>query len=149
VPNPAYATVAPIDAAEYAQRIDKLFARYPMESHLASLNLLESHDTARLLTTASEDKASLVLSTLLTMTFPGAPCVYYGSEVGVAGSFDPDCRRAFPWNETERDMDCCKPIGNSQLSVMRIQRCGPPDTVRCRPTAISMSSSGLTTPNVC
>lgn len=41
---------------------------------------------------------------LLTMTFPGAPCDY-GSEVGVAGSFDPDCRRAFPWNETEWDMD--------------------------------------------
>jgi cyclomaltodextrinase len=105
VPNPAYATLAPIDAAEYAQRIDRLFARYPMESHLSNLNILESHDTARLLTTASGDTASLVLSTLLTMTFPGAPCVYYGSELGVAGSFDPDCRRAFPWDENDWEMD--------------------------------------------
>lgn len=117
VPNPAYAEVAPIDAAEYAQRIDKLLARYPMESHLANLNLLESHDTARLLTTASEDKASLVLSTLLTMTFPGAPCVYYGSEVGVAGSFDPDCRRAFPWNEAEWDMDLLQ--AHRELTALR------------------------------
>jgi glycosidase len=54
VPNPAYFGVAPINAAEYAERIDKLFARYPMESHLANLNLLESHDTARLLATASD-----------------------------------------------------------------------------------------------
>ena len=53
VPNPSYATVAPIDASTYAERIDTLFDRYPMETHLANLNLLESHDTARFLTTAS------------------------------------------------------------------------------------------------
>jgi glycosidase len=100
VPNPAYADLGPIDAVEYANRVDTLFGRYPMESHLANLNLLESHDTARLLTTASNDVASVILSTLLTMTFPGAPCIYYGTEVGVAGSFDPDCRRSFPWDET-------------------------------------------------
>ncbi len=105
VPNPAYADVGPIDADEYTSRIDALFARYPMETHLANLNLLESHDTARLLTTASNDRSSVVLSTLLTMTFPGAPCVYYGSEVGVAGSLDPECRRAFPWNQEEWDQE--------------------------------------------
>ncbi len=105
VPNPAYADVAPIDAATYAERIDTLFARYPMATHLANLNLLESHDTARYLTTASEDNASLILATLLTMTFPGAPCVYYGSEVGLTGSLDPECRRAFPWDESDWDME--------------------------------------------
>ena len=105
VPNPVYADVGPIDAAEYASRVDALFARYPMASHLANLNLLESHDTARLRTTASGDRASLILSTLLTMTFPGAPCVYYGSEVGVSGSLDPECRRAFPWDESDWDTD--------------------------------------------
>ncbi len=105
VPNPAYSTVAPINAATYADRIDKLFARYPIETHLANLNLLESHDTARFITTASDDKASLILATLLTTTFPGAPCVYYGSEVGVSGSLDPQCRRAFPWDESEWDVE--------------------------------------------
>ncbi|MDJ0953876.1 MAG: glycoside hydrolase family 13 protein [Acidimicrobiia bacterium] len=105
VPNPAYASVAPIDATTYAERIDTLFARYPMATHLANLNLLESHDTARFLTTASEDNASLILATLLTMTFPGAPCVYYGSEVGLTGSLDPECRRAFPWDESDWDME--------------------------------------------
>jgi len=105
VPNPAYADVAPIDAPTYAERIETLFARYPMETHLANLNLLESHDTARFITTASDDTASLILATLLTMTFPGAPCVYYGSEVGLTGSLDPQCRRAFPWDESKWDME--------------------------------------------
>jgi glycosidase len=37
-------------------------------------------------------------------TFPGAPCIYYGNEVGLSGAMDPDCRRVFPepseWNQT-------------------------------------------------
>lgn len=104
VPNPIYRDLTEIDAAHYAARIETLLARYPEATHLANLNLLESHDTARLLTTASHDTASVLLATLLTMTFPGAPCVYYGSEVGLAGSFDPECRRAFPWDESQWDL---------------------------------------------
>ncbi|MCV5736654.1 maltodextrin glucosidase, partial [Escherichia coli] len=34
----------------------------------------------------------------LLMTYVGAPCIYYGSEVGLEGSFDPDNRRCFPWH---------------------------------------------------
>ena len=34
-----------------------------------------------------------------TMTLPGAPCIYYGDEVGMEGRHDPDCRRSFPWDE--------------------------------------------------
>jgi glycosidase len=33
------------------------------------------------------------------MTFPGVPSIYYGDEVGMEGGKDPDCRRAFPWDE--------------------------------------------------
>jgi glycosidase len=30
---------------------------------------------------------------------PGAPCIYYGDEIGMEGGKDPDCRRTFPWDE--------------------------------------------------
>jgi maltooligosyltrehalose synthase len=33
------------------------------------------------------------------MTFPGVPSIFYGDEVGVEGGKDPDCRRAFHWDE--------------------------------------------------
>jgi neopullulanase len=45
------------------------------------------------------DVRRMRLATLFQMTFPGAPSVYYGDEIGMEGGRDPDCRRAFPWNE--------------------------------------------------
>lgn len=95
--NPAY-TVAPAsDAAGYRDRMEHLLAAYPTEAALVNLNLLDSHDTARILSLSSGDDRSVLLSLVLLMTFPGAPCLYYGTEIGLAGGRDPDSRRAFPW----------------------------------------------------
>lgn len=44
-------------------------------------------------------KQRLALATALTM--PGAPVLYYGDEVGLAGRSDPDCRRVMP---AEKDL---------------------------------------------
>jgi glycosidase len=60
------------------------------------LNLLGSHDTPRLRTLCGGDLDSVRLSTLLQMTLPGAPSIYYGDEIGMSGSMDPQCRGAFP-----------------------------------------------------
>jgi neopullulanase len=43
------------------------------------------------------------LAVLLQATLPGAPCTYYGNEVGLKGGIDPDSRRAFPWDESRWD----------------------------------------------
>jgi glycosidase len=50
-------------------------------------------------------KDTLKLAMLFQMTFPGAPCIYYGDEIGLKGGSDPDCRRAFPWDEGRWDRD--------------------------------------------
>jgi cyclomaltodextrinase len=48
------------------------------------------------------DRASVRLATLLLMTYPGAPSIYYGDEIGLPGTnFDPDTRRGMPWDRTE------------------------------------------------
>ena len=97
-----YQPFPPLFAAEYAEKIEDLLTLYPWEIQLTQLNLLASHDTARLITIAGGDVASLELATLLLLTFPGAPSIYYGDEVGLPGALDPDCRRGFPleanWN---------------------------------------------------
>jgi neopullulanase len=38
----------------------------------------------------------LRLATLLQLTLPGAPAIYYGDELAMEGAADPDCRRAYP-----------------------------------------------------
>jgi glycosidase len=72
---------------------------------MANLNLLDSHDTARILTIASGDAASVILGLVLTLTFPGAPCIYYGTEIGMAGGRDPFSRGAFSWDPATWDHD--------------------------------------------
>lgn len=94
--NPSCQPFPPLDAPGYAEKIKTLLNLYPWEIQLNQLNLLNSHDTARLITMAQGDKASVELATLLLMAFPGAPCIYYGDEVGLEGGPDPDCRRGFP-----------------------------------------------------
>jgi glycosidase len=69
------------------------------------MNLLDSHDTARFLSIAGQDVSALKLVTLCQMTFPGAPSIYYGDEVGMVGGKDPDCRRAFNWDESSWNHD--------------------------------------------
>ncbi|MBW4592445.1 MAG: glycoside hydrolase family 13 protein [Brasilonema angustatum HA4187-MV1] len=91
-----YKPYPPLFAPEYAEKIERLLKLYPWEIQLTQLNLLASHDTARLVTIAGGDKASSELATLLLLTFPGASSIYYGDEVGLPGAIDPDSRRGFP-----------------------------------------------------
>lgn len=102
VEQPPYHPYPPLDAPGYADKIQTLLALYPWEIQLTQLNLLSSHDVARVLSVVDGDLASVKLAVLLQMTFPGAPSIYYGDEVGLAGKVDPDCRRVFPpsaeWN---------------------------------------------------
>lgn len=102
VQNRDYQPYPPLFAKEYAEKIEAVLQLYPWEIQLTQLNLLASHDTARLMTIAGGDRASVELSTFLLLTFPGAPSIYYGDEVGLPGALDPDSRRGFP---VEADWD--------------------------------------------
>jgi cyclomaltodextrinase len=95
--------VRPMNAHDFARRLEHILTMYRPEAISVQLNLLGSHDTPRFVTVAGGDRASLRLSMLAVMTLPGAPCIYYGDEVGVEGSHDPDCRRSFPWDEARWD----------------------------------------------
>lgn len=100
--QPAFAPYPALNAPDYSQRMQDLLSWYPWDIQLTQLNLLSSHDTARLFSMVHLDYSSVELATLLMFTFPGAPCIYYGDEVGLPGGIDPDCRRSFPevadWN---------------------------------------------------
>jgi cyclomaltodextrinase / maltogenic alpha-amylase / neopullulanase len=95
----------PYGAQPFAVEIDRMLDLYPWKITQVQLNLLDSHDTARFLHQAAGDKVALKLAVLFLMTMPGAPCLYYGTEIGMDGGPDPDCRRAFPWESAQWDLD--------------------------------------------
>lgn len=98
-------TVQRRDGAAFGAELERLNGLYDRAITEVQLNLIDSHDSPRFRTMAGTDKASYQLAVVLQATLPGAPCTYYGDEVGVEGDHDPDCRRAFPWDETRWDRD--------------------------------------------
>jgi len=86
-----------VDADGFGEALRHLDALYPLETQLAHLNLLGSHDTARVLSILGGDVKALELASLLQFTMPGAPSIYYGDEIGLLGGHDPGSRAGFPW----------------------------------------------------
>lgn len=107
--------------------LEKIRERYPKEAFYAMMNLVGSHDTTRLLSyldgidddraqkdiasafpkydkTGDEAKQRQYLVALMQFTYPGAPTIYYGDEVGMVGADDPDNRRTFPWGKGNKEL---------------------------------------------
>lgn len=85
----------PIDLAEFAKRLQDAF---PEGRFGVQMNLLGSHDTIRLASLPCSNLQRVKLALALLFFLPGAPCIYYGDEIGMLGGKDPDNRRAFPWD---------------------------------------------------
>jgi neopullulanase len=93
--------LGPSDAESFRGQIERLQALYPWSVTMSMLNLLGSHDMARFLTLARGDTSAVRLATLFQMTYPGAPSIYYGDEIGMTGGHDPANRGAFPWHRQD------------------------------------------------
>lgn len=116
------------DSAFFRATLTELFVSYPTPVCNCLMNLLGTHDTARILTvlgdpTEGEGLSNAELSTrrlppaarrkavrllkigaLLQFTVYGVPSVYYGDEVGLEGYRDPFCRMPYPWKHPDRDL---------------------------------------------
>jgi glycosidase len=86
----------PINLAEFAKRLRDAF---PKDRFGVPMNLLGSHDTIRLATLPCSNLQRVKLALAILFFLPGAPCVYYGDEIGMEGGKDPDNRRTFPWGK--------------------------------------------------
>lgn len=95
--------------------------RFLTPSLQCAMNELSNHDHSRFLTrtnhkvgrveqlgsaAAGEDvnKGVLKEAVVVQMTWPGAPTIYYGDEVGTVGFTDPDNRRTFPWGREDQEL---------------------------------------------
>ena len=115
------------NAEETTKYMEKLRERYPEEAFYAMMNLVGSHDTTRILSyldgigddrnqkdinsafptyekTSWDAKQRQYLVAFLQFTYAGAPTIYYGDEIGMVGSDDPDDRRAFEWGKGNKEL---------------------------------------------
>ena len=86
-----------------------------------AMNELSNHDHSRFLTRTNKkvgrvaqlgpraaeegvSKAVFREAIVMQMTWPGAPTIYYGDEVGLCGFTDPDNRRTYPWGREDMEL---------------------------------------------
>lgn len=93
--NPRHWPFQKFDAEGFRDRLAYNLDLYDPEINMAMLNLIGSHDTPRAIEILGYDWSALKLSVLFQMTMPGAPCVYYGDEIGMKGH----ARDAFPYQD--------------------------------------------------
>lgn len=94
-----------INAVEFTSSINSQLAGYPRQINETAFNLLGSHDTIRLLTLCGGNVKVMKLASLFQLTFFGAPCIYYGDEIGIDGEMDPLNRRCMEWDPAKQDQD--------------------------------------------
>jgi cyclomaltodextrinase len=114
--------------SEFKLKIEELLGSYPDSANYTLLNLYDSHDTERLpsrivnpnrhfdyyaglrankdyqLRPPNEEEYRLQkLLMLFQFTYIGSPTIYYGTEAGMWGADDPDCRKPMVWKEFQYD----------------------------------------------
>lgn len=115
------------DSLLLSRTVNTLIDHYPKFVLDALMNVLSTHDTARILSAVSDvdisgktkaQLAEIILTgkekemaifrlkaaTLLQYTLFGVPSVYYGDEAGMQGFFDPINRKYFAWDNIEQDI---------------------------------------------
>ena len=90
-----------LDATGFAEKLNELLMRNTDTVNGMMLNLLDSHDTHRFLTQVGGNTQKLGCALAVLYLFVGAPCIYYGTEIGMEGGYDPDCRRTMDWARAE------------------------------------------------
>lgn len=87
-----------IDSRAMAFRLNRVLVRNKDQVNRMNLNFLDTHDTLRFLTEVDGSEAKLLSGIALMTVFIGTTSMYYGTEIGLEGAYDPDCRRSFLWD---------------------------------------------------
>jgi len=110
------------------------YSALPLQLRQSMYTLISSHDIPRALWRLRGDVARFKLALGLLLTFPGAPGLYYGDEIGLDQNNpyhdwngDPMCRGTFPWDEQRWNQEVlawCKTLIRLKKSVPALRRGG-------------------------
>lgn len=124
-PNTGHDSHEKYTATQFDAHLQKVLEDYPSAAVYASMNLVDSHDTGRILwelgdtpgasaAQIAQAQQTLRLIALFQMTWIGAPTIYYGDEAGQTQitytdshgmqQVDPGNRRTFPWDNQDTSL---------------------------------------------
>lgn len=113
----------PASATSFFNQLLAEVQEYPLPALLASMNLVDSHDTGRILTSLGGSKAELKQVVTFQATWLGAPSIYYGDEAGMANATSPDSfyvsRQFYDWRHPDTGMQ------SYYRSVLHIREANP------------------------
>lgn len=116
------------DCTFFYNTVTEIYSSYPAPVSSVLMNILSTHDTARILTELGRNDADemltnrekstyklsreqrekavrlLKIASVLQFTLPGMPSVFYGDEAGVEGFGDPFCRKPYPWGKEDTEL---------------------------------------------
>ena len=90
---------------QFISEINSQSMYYKQQISEVMFNLLDSHDTERILTTAKGNVQHVNAALTFLYLQKGTPCIYYGTELALIGGPDPDCRRVMPWDRVSEEND--------------------------------------------
>jgi len=114
-------TIRALRPSEAAHALQAILEDYPKQAAAVSFNLVDSHDTNRVLHVLTEPGDSLAVAeerqrlvALLQFTSFGAPMIYYGDEAGInapgkSGFGDPYNRAPYPWPDESGNVNTYGP----------------------------------------
>ena len=113
----------PASASTFLNQMLQMAQEYPLPALSASMNVVDSHDTGRILSTLYGNKAELKEVVAFQATWLGAPAIYYGDEAGMsnAASSDPFyvSRQFFDWQHPDTSLHAY------YRTVLAIRRANP------------------------
>ena len=126
---------------EFDEELADIRESYSVDVNYVMQNLIDSHDTDRLLSMIvnpnrkyddnnglrnnpnyniskplESSHATMKLIVLFQMTYLGAPMVYYGDEAGMWGADDPDERKPMVWRDMKFDNEAMHPFSGHNRS---------------------------------
>jgi glycosidase len=98
-------TKSPHSAKIFANLTSFYLNSYPPQVLDSLWNIIESHDTSRILSSTFGNLDLMKLAVVIQMTFKGSPVIYYGTEIGLDGLKDPYSRKPMVWDEDGQNLD--------------------------------------------
>lgn len=87
----------------FIEGVNRVLTTYPKNILRNMFNLVDCHDTKRIMTVCGGNEKRAMLAFLFQFTFPGTPSIYYGSEIGLDGENDPLNRKCMIWDKNQHN----------------------------------------------